>query len=157
MTEIRDAQHFEIQQSEVARLIEQAREELIAKQLEMYPDSRIMTDAEVLIEWVYSIPDHLKVTWQEWADEHAKDWEKLDGVRCLASVSELTKRLMYEQKYNSYREDYVTRIANSVALYMSNPIHVFYECVKKEDGTYKFRGCRDGVRCQDYGSGFGFY
>jgi hypothetical protein len=151
MTEIRDAQHFEIQQSEVARLIEQAREELIAKQLEMYPDSRIMTDAEVLREWVYAVPKQLSDKWEEWTNTHMEDWASYNLDTAMTN-------LLRERKYSSYRNAYLEMVARSVAVAMSNSsIRVFYECVKREDGTYKFRGCRDGLRGQDYASSFGYF
>lgn len=49
------------------------------------------------------------------------------------------------------------RVARSLALCLQHPIVVFYECGKRGDGTYAWRGARYGVNGNEYISGFGRY
>jgi hypothetical protein len=48
-------------------------------------------------------------------------------------------------------------VARCLALCLQHDARVFYECGKRADGTYAWRGCRYGTEGADYISGFGRY
>ena len=147
MTEIRDAQHFSVDLALINEQIAKAREALIEKQMAMYPDSRIMTDDEVIFEWLAPAKDQTE-QWTKWSKEETK--EAFEGV----DTNDMYYRLYKDRKYLEYKANYLRSIGTSVAISMATPVHVFYECCKDEKGVYKFRGCRDGLESQDYRSGF---
>lgn len=148
MTEQRQAQHFEASAALLRAHIENLRQQLVERQLEEYPDSRIMTEDEVRNEWVDNIPAHIRERIEAHCDERAAKLQRL-GVKVeeVKNAYAEERRMMFRQEMN--------HIARCVLLAMSNsPVRVFYECGKNEDGTYKFRGCRYGVQGYEYMSGF---
>lgn len=148
MTEQRQAQHFEASVALLRAHIKTLQQQLIERQLEEYPDSRIMTEREVQAEWIDNIAPHILKRIDAQCDEHAARLQKLG-----AKVEDVKGTFAKErQQLIKLEQEYVT---SCVLLTMTqDPVRVFYECCKREDGTYRFRGCRFGVEGSQYMSGF---
>lgn len=151
MTEQREAQHFEMDVALLRQQMEKLRQQLIERQLEEYPDSRIMTEDEVRDEWIDKFSPHVKQGIVNRCAEHSK---RLKGLGFDDDVISSTFREDFSKAHREERE----HVASCVLLAMSNsPVRVFYECSKRKDGTYKFRGCRYGVEGYQYMSGFSLH
>lgn len=148
MTEQRQAQHFEASVALLKAHIDNLRQQLIERQLEEYPDSRIMSDQDVRNEWIDNIAAHIRERIDAQCDEHAARLQRLG-----AKVEDVKNTFAKEhQQLIKLEQEYVT---SCVLLATSNsPVRVFYECGKNKDGTYRFRGCRYGVQGYEYMSGF---
>jgi hypothetical protein len=148
MTEQRQAQHYEVSVALLRAHIEALQQQLVDRQLEEYPDSRIMTEREVRNEWIDRVAPHILKRIDKHCDERAAKLQRI-GVKVEevknAYAEERQQLIKLEQEY----------VASCVLLAtMQDPVRVFYECGKNEDGTYKFRGCRVGVEGHQYMSGF---
>ena len=151
MTEQRNAQHFEASTALLKAHIDTLRQQLIERQLEEYPDSRIMSDDEVCDKWVDELSPRVMTGITRRCAEHAKRLKD-------AGFDEQELRETFRDDWAEAIRQEKAHVAACVLLCMrQNPVRVFYECGKQEDGTYRFRGCRYGVQGYEYASGFSMY
>lgn len=131
--------------------LDDRRKQLIAAQMEFWPDSRIMTLGEVYAEWMDEGLD---------VDELIQEFKTT--YRGIYNNDEL---VYMNQFIIKRRADHQLRIARSLAMCLQSPVNVFYECGMRlgdmdESGvrapsTYRWRGCRYGTEGHEYISGFG--
>ena len=151
MTEQREAQHFEVNVALLRTQLDALRQELIARQLEEYPDSRIMTEDEVHDEWIDKASQSVIRGINSRCAERAKRMKD-------AGFDDAEIRSTFRSDWGDAHRQEREHVAACVLLVMrDNPVRVFYECGKRADGTYKFRGCRYGVEGYQYMSGFSMY
>jgi hypothetical protein len=106
------------------------RDDLIRVQMEEWPDSRILTLHDVLVEWVDGDP--------KWPPKISPLLDRDYQLR-MAELAVTRHRLSNaRQVIRCLRHDPV----------------VFYECGKHDDGSYGLRGCRYGVKEYEYFGGF---
>jgi hypothetical protein len=72
----------------------------------------------------------------------------------ILSVSEVIQDWVDEDGLTEAQRARVTR---SLAFALQCPVKVFYECGKRPNSTYAWRGCRFGTEGREYLSGFGRY
>jgi hypothetical protein len=126
--------------------MEPTREELIAAQMENYPDSRILTEREVW-DWITNNHDAIKCEMDYWDEKYGPLYEDKYERRVARDHAAEVASLRYQ-----------VQVARSIAVALSDSGFdslVFYECGKREDGSYAWRGARYGVRDSQYISGFG--
>jgi len=128
-----------------ASAIAQARKDLWVVQLEQYPDSVAMTEREVF--------DFM----QDVTESVAREIEYWDKKGTELYPDPVDRRIERMHVANLAIERERGRRARAVAFACVNdPIGVFYKCVLKPDGTYKFIGYRYGLEPSEYMSGFTF-
>ena len=128
-------------QAQLQNLCEEAedlRQALAERQLEVWPDSRILTVHDVY-GWINSEPPHLEYAVSNWRGIPGND-NRLDH---------------FDDFVSKVRAEYSLNVARSLMLCLQAPVGVFYECGKNADGTYKWRGFRYGFEESQYMSGFG--
>jgi hypothetical protein len=125
------------------------REQLIARQLIEYPDSRILTHSEAL-HWPYHDAAITAVD-KKRAQDH---WELIEDQVDVRDKWYFKALVMSEaEKFAAQR---ALSTARGLAVALSNGEDgVFYECGLQPDGTYRWRGYRFGLEGSEYQSGFG--
>lgn len=125
--------------------------ELVAVQMEQWPDSRILTLAEVYDQWLDDQGD---------LDAWIKDF----GRYRMAYKDEAQYNAELHHYVTRRRLEYQLRIARGLAMCSQRPVNVFYECGAITDldehgdriiRGYRWRGCRYGTEGYEYISGFG--
>ncbi len=119
-------------------------EELWKVQLEVYPDSRRLSLKDVYGGWLGEAHPGLNAAMDAW-DERHKDLFWAGSERLIARVS-YAEKLM---------QDYRLQITTGLCMILQYPAFVFYECGKRDDGSYRYRGCRVGLEAHQYLGGFG--
>ena len=129
--------------SEQRRKVE---DDLWQVQLSVYPDSKRLTLREVYSNWLAETAPGL--------DEVLADWD--DRARLL--YSEVQARSIARVAYaEGLIKDHHLNVAHNICTVLQYPAFVFYECGKRPDGSYAWRGCRVGPEPNEYISGFGRY
>lgn len=113
--------------------ITQLEEALWARQLQVYPDSRRMFLHDIVQTWLVEVDPNLE-----------------DRARRFAAAS-----FNWPPPIELWNAEHRLSVARHVVMCMQNPAGVFYECGKRPDGTYAYRGFRYGFDASEYLSGFG--
>lgn len=123
-----------------------AEEKLWEAQQVFWPDSRRVELSEVYRLWMpESCPD---------IDQVIDYWDKTIG-KCYGKNEEsqrLRDRAYYSQELQHRHR---LSISKNLSTVLQFPAFVFYECGKSEKGTYRWRGCRYGLKGPEYMCGFG--
>ena len=128
------------------RLLAEA--ELWEAQLKEWPDSKMVSLHEVYRTWLQETPSNLEAELAHWDGTLGKTYSEDEAW------AKRNDRQFYVQQIISRHQ---IQLANNVVTALQFPAFVFYECGKKEDGSYKWRGCRYGTAPHEYMSGFGRY
>lgn len=134
---------------DLALLSEQRRkleDDLWQVQLSVWPDSKRLTLNEVYSNWLSEATPGVDTAMAEW-DARRGQLYSGDTTRVIARVA-YAEGLIKDHRLN---------VAHSLCTVLQYPAFVFYECGKRPDGSYAWRGCRVGPEPNEYISGFGRY
>jgi hypothetical protein len=111
--------------------------------LARFPDSIRLSLSEVYSRWLDEVPNYGRLKDEFLGREGKLYREVADRVHAM--------HIHIEKRAQEHR----LRVARNVAMALQYPVFVFYECGKREDGVYAWRGCRYGIEGSQYLSGFG--
>lgn len=138
---------FDISLAKLAEAQAEVREQLVAAQLREHPDSLILTHGEMLSRWLdFDKVPHV-LSREKWLK--VNEWTYDEG----SDLFEVARD--YGHYVDKARARYIQEVLQSIAIAHQHPCVVFYECGKRDDGTYAWRGARYGVEGSQYASGFG--
>ena len=117
---------------------------LMEAQMGEWPDSLVLTDAQMREALATEVPDWL-------AGHKFEDWKKYDARHEMGWYAS-----MYYQNWKHVQiEQTRAQWARSAFHYRSgDPEGFFYACGKRADGTYLYVGFRYGTEDCEYASGF---
>ena len=134
--------HYETKLALFEAQLAEVQAELWEVQLKEFPDSIKLSIGETL-DLTYKDPSYLKEEMQMWT----RDWGRMYNTK----PEELNAYMVIKsQIVTSHR----LALARNCIIAMRHPQGFFYRCGKQEDGTYKWRGYRYGVKPEEYMSSF---
>lgn len=117
---------------------------LIEAQMGEWPDSVILTDAQML--------DALKTTVPDWLATHKfEDWRSYDARHEMGWYASI----YYHEWKRAQMEETRAMWARAAFRHRTqDPQGFFYACSKRADGTYRYVGFRYGTEDCEYASGY---
>jgi hypothetical protein len=125
----------------LARASANVRAQLVAAQLQEWPDSRIMTHSEVVHEWMTAPPFMKYAEWCKTESTAPFQHGVLDQAYMRAAA----------EHRSGYHSKMLMSIMCSIACCTEA---VFYECGTPDEHGRRFRGARFGIEGCEYMSGF---
>jgi hypothetical protein len=133
--------HYETKKALFEAQLAEVQAELWEVQLQEFPDSVKMKYSDVC-NLAYTLPDYLETEMAAWDITYGILYKGSDKTMAKACKRDLIVM------------NYQIRMARTINMAMQSPEGLFYQCGKKENGTYKWVGYRYGVRPSQYMSGF---
>jgi hypothetical protein len=133
--------HYETKKALFEAQLAEVQAELWEVQLQEFPDSVKMKYSDVC-NLAYQVPDNLEPEMAAWDTTYGLFYKSTD------------KLVAKSDKRNALVLNYQLRMARAINMAMQSPEGIFYQCGKRENGTYKWIGYRYGVQPSQYMSGF---